>query len=504
MKLESLYVTVCLCLVSLGGKTEIRPQKGTEKTDIPAGSMVLTLERTVDMARKNSPSAVAARHTFRSAYWNYRSFRANYLPSLILSSNPDLTRTINKITLPDGSEKYVSQNMLTLDGALTVQQNIPFTGGSFYVESALQRMRLFDSATTSFRTFPIVVGYNQSLFGYNSLKWDRKIEPLRFRQAKKSYIEALELVSAEAVDRFFALVQAQSNYEMACFNYANADTLYRFARGRYEIGTITENELLQLEINKLTESTNKMDALIEMDDCRQALSTFLGLSKEIFLTVKSEMEVPCFKIDPRKAFELFNQNSPDMESLKIRLFQSRSEVAQARSNAGLKADLYLECGLSQTGGSFQQAYRRPLDQQQVRLGVSLPVLDWGRGKGKIKVAESREELVKIQVEQDRNNLEMNIRKLVLQFNLQSERVAIALKTDSTAPRRNEVARKLYLLGKSSILDLNAAVSEKDTASRNFLNALHTYWRLYYMLRSMTLYDFKQDQEITENYEQLEN
>ena len=38
-----------------------------------------------------------------------------------------------------------------------------------------------------------------------------------------------------------------------------------------------------------------------------------------------------------------------------------------------------------------------------------------------------------------------------QFNLQTQRVRIAARTDETAQRRNEVARKLYILGKSTIL-----------------------------------------------------
>ena len=43
-----------------------------------------------------------------------------------------------------------------------------------------------------------MIGYRQSLFGYNSLKWDKRIEPVRYQEAKKSYVETLELVSANA------------------------------------------------------------------------------------------------------------------------------------------------------------------------------------------------------------------------------------------------------------------------------------------------------------------
>ena len=504
MNLKLCYITGWSLLVATGLSAQNRGDLAVKVARDSGQVIELTLQEAVDMARTNSPSAVSARHTFRSAYWSYRSFRANYLPSLTFSSNPDLTRTISKVTLGDGSEKYVSQNMLTVDGELSISQNVSLTGGSFFVQSSLQRMKLFDSNSVSFRSSPIIIGYSQSLFGYNSLRWDRRIEPVRYREAKKAYVESLELVSAETVNKFFALAQAQSNYDMARFNYNNADTLYKFGKGRYEIGRITENELLQLEINRLNESTNVMDASIEMDNCRQALCVYLGLDKNVILKVRVNVEVPRVQVNPEQAYELFNRNSPDIDDLERQLLESKSGVAQARANAGLKADLYVQCGLSQTGTTFNQAYTNPNDQQQVRVGISLPILDWGRGRGRVKVAKSREELVKIQVEQQRNNLEMNVRKLVLQFNLQADRVQIAMKTDQTARRRHEVARKLYLLGKSTILDLNASVTEKDSASRNFLYALSNYWNLYYMLRSMTLYDFARHSEISVDYKKLEN
>lgn len=72
----------------------------------------------------------------------------------------------------------------------------------FLLESAIQRMKLFDSKAISYRTSPIVVGYTQSLFGYNSLKWDKRIEPVRYREARKAYVESLELVAADAARKF--------------------------------------------------------------------------------------------------------------------------------------------------------------------------------------------------------------------------------------------------------------------------------------------------------------
>ncbi len=453
-------------------------------------SLTLTLEQAIRMAQEHSPQAQSARHTYRSAYWNYRYYRANYLPSVTLSSSPTLNRQISKIVQPDGTNKYLEQNQLTADLSLTINQNIALTGGNLFVKSSTQRNEEFENNVISFNTQPVVIGYQQSLFGYNSLKWDRRIEPVRYREACKAYAEALELVASQTSSYFFALATAQTNLDIASSNYASADTLYRYAQGRYNIGTITENEMLQLEINKLSEETNRMNARIEVEDCMQTLRSFLGLKGDEVLRVLPDDSIPHFEVSVQEALRLAFQNSPDPDYYQRAKLESRSNLAYARANAGLKADLYVQFGLTQTGAKFAESYRDPLDQQYASITLSLPILDWGRGKGRIRVARSQVDLVDTQAEQGLKDFELNVIKMVRQFNLQAHRVAVAAKTDRTAERRYEVARRLYLLGKSTILDLNAAISEKDTSRRNYISALQQYWSLYYGIRSMTGYDFE--------------
>ena len=464
--------------------------------------LALTLEQTIERARNLSPDAQGARHAFRSAYWNYRYYRANYLPALTLTSDPYLDRAINRITMSDGSVRFVEQNLLSTDLTLSLTQNIPLTGGTLFLETSAQRLDMFSGHSSSWQTSPVTIGYRQSLFGYNSLKWDKRIEPVRYQEARKTYVETLELVAASATQKFFDLATAQSNLEIATTNYAHADTLYTYAKGRYDIGTISENEMLQLEINKLTEEANCMNARIEVENCMQELRSYLGIREDVDLQVKLHDSIPSFIVNLNEALLLANTNSPDILNMQRRKLESESSVASARANAGLKADIYLRFGLTQTGDKFREAYRDPLNQQYVSLSISLPILDWGRGKGQVRVARSNRDLVHTQVEQDRTDFQLNVRKLVKQFNLQSQRVHIAARTDHTAQRRAEVARKLYLLGKSTVLDLNASISEKDSARRNYINALYEYWSLFYTLRSLTLYDFEHGQPLEERLEDL--
>ncbi|MBR4048472.1 MAG: TolC family protein [Bacteroides sp.] len=464
--------------------------------------MSLTLDDAIRIAQEHSPQAQAARHTYRSAYWNYRFYKANYLPSLTMTSNPTFNEQINKITQPDGTNLFIKQNQLSTDVSFTINQNIPLTGGSFFIRSSLTRLDEFENDATAYNSQPLVIGYQQTLLGYNSLKWDKRIEPIRFREAKKNYNEALELVASQASNLYFGLATAQTNLDIASYNYASADTLYRYAQGRYNIGTITENEMLQLEINKLSGETDMMNARIEVEEQMQALRSFLGMQDDVEIRVTPSDSVPNFQVDMGEALQMAMENSPEPEMYERMKQQSLSNLAYAKGNAGLKADLYVQFGLSQTGNKLRESYRDPMNQYYASIGISLPILDWGRAKGQVRVARSNVDLVNTQAEQGMKDFELNVCKMVRQFNLQHQYVVIASKADRTAERRYEVAKRLYILGKSTILDLNAATTEKDSARRNYISALRTYWSLYYGLRSMTGYDFEKNQKIEENFPKI--
>lgn len=449
-------------------------------------SLLLTLSETVEMAQRQSNDALAAKHSLEVAEWNYRYYQANYLPMVSLSSSPSLNRKVSSITQPDGTNVFVRQNQLSTDLSLSIRQNVALTGGTLFVNSNIYRQDEFEQHTHGYSTVPFSVGYQQSLFGHNSLKWTRRTEPLRVRIARKQYRETMELVAVRASNYFFALASAQTNLDIARQNYAVSDTLHRYALGRYERGGITENEMLQLEVRRLTEETNQLNAEAEVEEAMLALKSYLGIREAVSLSVVPDTLIHDAVINADEALALALAHNPDPEQLRLNVLESQSSLAAAKANRGLKADLYVQFGLSQTGTTLGEAFSKPLNQQYGSLTVSLPLLDWGRGKGQVRVAKSRLELTKTQSEQALEDFRLNVLKMVRQYNLQGYRVRIAYRTRETALRRYEVARWLYVQGRSSLLELNTSINEKDNAQRAFIGALQTYWSLYYGLRSLTL------------------
>ena len=451
---------------------------------MPTDTLQLSLAEAVRMAQEQSADALAARHTLESAEWSFRYHKANYLPSVSLSSSPTLNRQVSKITQPDGTNVFVRQNQLSTDLAIDISQNVWFTGGTLFVRSNLYRQDEFERATHSYSSVPFSIGYKQSLLGHNSLRWARRTEPMRHSVARKQYAETMELVASRASTYFFMLAVAQTNLNIARQNYAVSDTLHSYARHRYERGSITENEMLQLEVNKLSEETNRLNAEAEVEDAMLMLRSYLGIKEEVTLSVVPDTMIQAETMDADEVLELALTNNPDPERLLLNIEESKSALSAAKASRGLKADLYVQFGLSQTGTTMAEAYTHPLNQQYVSLSLSLPLLDWGRGKGQVRVAKSRLELTQTQSEQAMQEFRLNVLKMVRQYNLQAYRVKIAYRTQETALRRYEVARWLYLQGRTSLLELNTSISEKDSAQRAFIGALQTYWSLYYGLRSM--------------------
>jgi len=476
-----MFIALLATMIPAGVCSAVSPSR-----TLPADTLTLTLSEAVALAQRQSSDALAARHTLEAAEWSFRYYQANYLPSVSLSSSPALNRQVSSITQPDGTNIFVRQNQLSTDLGLSVTQNVASTGGTLFMRSNLYRQDEFEQRTYGYSSVPFSVGYQQSLFGHNSLRWARRTEPLRHRIARKQYAETMELVASRASTYFFMLASAQTNLDIARQNYAVSDTLHRYARRRYERGSITENEMLQLEVSKLSEETNRLNAEAEVEDAMQTLRSYLGIKDEVPLAVVPDTLISADVVDAGEALVLALQNNPDPEQLRLNVMESESALSSAKAARGLKAELYVQFGLSQTGVTLKEAYAKPLNQQYVSLSLSLPLLDWGRGKGQVQVAKSRLELTQTQSEQAMQDFRLNVRKMVRQYNLQGYRVKIAYRTRETALRRYEVARWMYLQGRTSLLEFNTSISEKDNAQRAFISALQAYWSLYYGLRSLTL------------------
>lgn len=465
---------------------------------------VLSLEEVIALAQEQSLDAISARHQFRARYWEYKAHKAEFLPSMSVSASPvNLNRSIITVVNPDGSESFAHRNQLNSSGNITIQQNIGATGGNVFIRSDLQRITfLGDSIMSTYLSSPVSIGFTQPLLGFNRFKWDRKIQPLKYDEAKKTYAEAMENVSIKAVNLFFDLALAQINLRIAKINKSNSDTLFQISKGRYNIGKIARNELLEMELSSLNSGTAYNEALLNLEMRKFALRSFLGFTEKVDIELALPEDIPEFEIDVTAALELARMNNSQIVAMERQLLEAEKEVARARAENRFNASLYATYGLTQSASDLSNTYRNPEDQQTALVGVSIPLIDWGLGKGRYEMAKSSEEIVKTSIQQQIIDFEQNVFLKVMQFNLQDDQCAIAKKADTIAIQRSDVAMQRFYIGKIDVLNLNIAQREKDDAKRSYFSTLRSYWSYYYTIRKLTLYDFESNKPIEYDIESL--
>lgn len=457
----------------------------------------LTLSDVITLAKNQSIASLSAATRKENSYWSYRVFRSNYNPRLYMNGTfPDFSHTYDEVRQNDGTYDYPQVNINNSSLSLNLAQSIGQLGTSLYVSSSLRRFDNLDNNDVLWSGNPVAIGLRQPLFRFNQLKWDSKIEPLRYEESKKQFAEDLESISIETARRFFNLLDAQISFEIASKNLANNDTIYRIGQGRYNLGKIAENELLQLELNVMTARQQAAEARVSMEAATLRLKSFVGLVSVDSIYLVLPADLPDIIVDEEIALEEARKNRPDAVGFRINQLEAEQNLAQAKGETGFAADLMATYGLTnRSDAGMSELYHKPQNSQTLNIGFNIPILDWGREKSRIKTAEANLKLAEYSNQQDEMNFDEGVLTQVQQFIMLHEQVKIAERTDFIANKRYDITRNRYLIGKISITDLNLALQDKDLAKRAYINSLRNYWSAYYTLRQLTLYDFQKNQSL---------
>jgi outer membrane protein TolC len=449
-----------------------------------------SMEEVINRSITQSPAYKQAETLKENKYWQYRYFRTNYNPQLRMSSSGGswYNNSITPVRQPDGSIIYLPLNQLNPNLNFGLQQPIQWTGGMVYINSTYN---YFNNITTSVRQWngtPFNIFLNQPIFAYNPYKWDKKIEPIKFEESKREYAESMEQISRDAVTTFFNVLQAQVDMQIAKFNLANNDTIYKIEQGRYNIGTTSEDKLLQVELQLLRSRQDVARADLNLQTASLQLRTYIGLRNGESFELILPDEIPQFLVSEDLALQHARQTRSAFIGFERRKMEAEQGVAQAKGQR-YQMSINASYGTNNVGAALGDLYQNTSKQQMANVSFNVPLIDWGRRKALMKTALANKRLNDYIIAQDEVTFEQQIITQVRQFEMLRLQIEITKKSDEVAQHRYVVAQNRYLIGKIDITNLNIALNEKDTAKRSYIDALKSFWTAYYELRRLTLFDF---------------
>lgn len=485
MNQKLLYCIISLLLFFYKGNGQSTPD-----------TTILSLSQVVTMARDRSIASKQAATEKETKYWLWRSFRSNYQPQLSLNGTlPGYSKTFTQVSQPDGSILFqpIHNNNSNLE--LTFNQSIAATGGTVFGTTSLQRFDDFDRHNTLYNGVPYGIGYSQPLWQFNTLKWDKRIEPLKFNESRQAYIESMEQISITVSGYFFDLLLAQVNWQIAETNLANTQKIQTIANEKLELGKIAKNEILQLQLEQLKAKKAVGIARRDMQIATLNLRSYVGLTDKENIKLQLPASTIQMSVTADKVLAEAYANRSDAIAFMRRIVEAKRDVAKAKGDNGLNATLTAKLGYSKSAAELSKVYRQPQDQQLIQLEFTIPILDWGRSKSRTKTAEANRQFTQYAVEQDKQTFTQQIVTQVTLFDMMRDQLVLTASADSIASEKYQIAKERYVLGNLSITDLSIAFQEKDQAKRDYIAALRDFWGAYYQLRYLSLYDFERNEKI---------
>ncbi|MCQ2215574.1 MAG: TolC family protein [Bacteroidales bacterium] len=455
----------------------------------------LTLSEAIRCAAQSSLSSKGYAMQYLTSYWSYRYYKASRKPSLSLHTNPvSYYRYLTK--------RYDSQNDIDIfreqkswqsSGALSITQAFTPIGGVFYVESDLEFLRNFGSSTyNQFSTIPVRIGYTHSLLGYNEYKWEKRIEPQRYEVAMKEYIYNHEQLSINVASLFFQVAQCKMQCDLAEKQLASADTLYSIGKKRYDLALLTKQSLLSLKLDIVNSKKNLASAKSNLSRAVFQLATLIGIPTNT--NIEADLSETPFlpEINSSKAIELMRANGYNWAKQEQTILQAEQNLDKTNKQSRFKASLTASVGFNQQSDNLSKSWKDPLRQDIISLDISIPLIDWGQGKGQRQIAKTNLTLTQIQTQQSREQQEQELLLLIEDLDLSYNFISSSYEAMKIAEESYAEAIRLFIAGASDIASLSIAESKQSSAVTAYVNSLAQFWNNYFKLRSLTLYDWQLD------------
>ncbi len=462
-----------------------------------ASTEEMTLTELLQAARAKSIAKKQATLDLKTAELNYSIYRAGLKPQLNARANlPNYTKTFSEIIQPNGTILF--QPIRNNNSAVGLQLTKDFTptGGTVFMTSSLQRFDDFENNQFNYNGNPIRIGFFQPLLSFNPLKWDKKVEPIKWKEAEKKYAADVEAIHNDAVNLFAELLVIHQELEIAIGNEKGNETLYQHAQEKFKLGKISKRDLMRLELELISAQKDRKQGEQLQLLASARIYSFLG---KVHAGQRINPTVPVPQalndLDAGIALQKATENHHNWVAYSRRRMEADRNLEQVKKDGGVNLDLQASFGWVRSSKDLADIYGNPQPEQFAQLQLNVPLVDWGAQKSRVALAKAQKDFTEQQIQQEQLLYETEVHQLVDQINYLKQELKLNQEIQKVAKERFEITQKSFVLGAINTTELILAQQERDQASRAFIYTIRDYWQAYYDLRNRTLYDFEKEENL---------
>lgn len=175
--------------------------------------------------------------------------------------------------------------------------------------------------------------------------------------------------------------------------------------------------------------------------------------------------------------------------------EAERSLFSAKLSNRFNGNVSLNYGVNQYADNFIDAYRNGNIRQSVVIGFQIPVFQWGINKNRIQIAENNYEASKLSIHKRMRDFENEVKENVNNYNHSVKLWLTAEKAYHLSQEQYRILIQKFSLGKVSVYELTAAQSDQNNAMQRYYSAIRDTYNSYFTLRTMALYDFKENVEL---------
>lgn len=468
---------------------------------------ILTLDEAILLARTNSIDYHSAKTAYLSDYWDYKLSKLKLYPKINFSANPvTINRSLTeRYDFENNIEIYRETQMLSSNSSLSITQPISFTGGNISVGSNISRIsNLGNVNIVSYSATPFRISYSQPLFAHNSFLFDKKILPLKLIRAKQKLVYSEQALNLNVVNLYFNLLKAFQLKELAEQDVSNSQKLFDSGIRLLQLNVITRNDLVDLELNQANAKIGLSEKNKELNNALYELKRLLRNANLSEIEPVINDKFPLLAVTAKDLLQKARKSNPiyvEIEQENINLGKTIDQIEKQNS---FSANLNFSHGLNQSGPDLKGVFQKPLNQETGSFSFSIPILDWGSGRGNLIIALQNKKDTELKNEERIAGFEQKLILLSMDFNLQSEIIKNSLEAKDLAIKSYEIKIEQFALGKVNLLELNNAHLKMYNANKNYIESIHRYWVAYYELQQLTLHNLVSGEELSADFEEITN
>jgi outer membrane protein TolC len=454
-----------------------------------------TLEKTLDVAYQNSPDIRIQQLSLEQSRERLNAQKA-YLKSRISltvdpfgyskqrSYNQDFQEWRNYETLESSGTFSISQPIAATDGTISLLNKFGF-----------QRNTLNDNAPINSFSNNLSLNINQPVFTYNRTKLGLRELELNLENTLLSF--AIQKLSTERMvsQYFYNVYQKQQGLSISREELENQKKSHEIIKNKVDAGLSAKEELWQAELNLANAESSVYNAEVALENAKDQMKQVIGMGLNENFNVLANVDVKTVEVKMEDAITYALHQRMELRQREIAIETSKFDLIQTKDNNKFKGSIDLTVGLFGENENPGQIYDSPTDNERVALSFNIPIWDWGQRKSLIKAAEASLKTTEINQEQEKIDIEMNIRQVYRNLKNLVFQIEIAKKSVDNAQKTYELNLEKYENGDLTSMDLSLYQNQLSTKKNDLTSALISYKLELLNLKIQTLYDFETGKSI---------